>query len=197
MNRRTLIIKASSTTLLGCSTIPHSGLDTSPIDPSDETCVKTLTQMEGPYYHSTLTDTIDMTEGATEGIVTLHGQLTDTKCQSIAQAKIDIWHANQEGEYDLSSGERIHYGFVITDENGMFTMRTILPGAYLNGPNTYRPRHYHIKIWVQEVELLTTQLYFVGDEFLQYEPDTPQALMLTLEEVENGWESAYTFVIED
>ena len=196
MNRRKLLLHTSSTALVGCSTIPHNGLDSAPIDPIENTCTKTLSQMEGPYYHSNLTDTIDMTEGATEGIVTLHGQLTDIKCQPIAQAKIDIWHANQNGDYDLTSGTRIHYGFVVTDNSGMFTMRTILPGAYLNGPNTYRPRHYHIKIWVQNVEILTTQLYFVNDEFLQYEPDTPQALMLTLEENTNGWETAYTFVID-
>ena len=194
MNRRKLILQTSSTVLFGCSAIPHSRVN-SPVEPAENSCTGTLPQMEGPYYHSDLTDTIDMTEGATQGIVTLHGQLTDTKCQPIAQAKIDIWHANEEGDYDLTSGSRVHYGFVTTDESGMFKMRTIMPGAYLNGPNTYRPRHYHIKIWVQDIELLTTQLYFVDDEFLQYEPDTPQELMLTLEESTDGWETAYTFVI--
>lgn len=197
MNRRKLIAGTSYTLLAGCSTIPHTGVDTSPLDPFDETCFETLPQMEGPYYSSNLSNTIDMSAGATQGIVVLHGTLTNTKCQPIAGSKIDIWHANPQGDYDLSSQARLHYGFVITDENGMFTMRTILPGAYLNGPNVYRPRHYHIKIWIQGVEILTTQLYFAEDEFLQYEPDTPQALMLALVETSDGWETTYTFVVEN
>ena len=126
MNRRKLLVQTSSTALAGCSTIPHAGIDTSPVEPIEEDCLETVSQMEGPYYSSNLSDTIDLSEGATEGIVTLHGQLTNNKCQPIPGSKIDIWHANPEGEYDLSSGDRIHYGFVITDEDGMFTMRTIL-----------------------------------------------------------------------
>ena len=195
MNRRKLIMQTSSTMILGCNTIHNSDVK-SPVEPIENNCFETFSQMEGPYYHSILKDTVDMTEGATEGIVTLHGQLTDTNCRPISQARIDIWHANKEGDYDLSSESRIHYGFVNTDDNGMFSMRTILPGAYLNGPETYRPRHYHIKIWVQNVEKLTTQLYFLNDDFLQYEPNTAQELMLQLEETTSGWETAYTFVID-
>ena len=146
MNRRKLLLQTSSTALIGCNTIPHNGLDSALIEPIQNNCLKTIPQMEGPYYYNNLTDTIDMTNGATEGIVTLHGQLINIACQPIAQAKIDIWHANEIGDYDLSSGSRVHYGYIVTDNNGMFTMRTILPGAYLNGPNTYRPKHYHIKI---------------------------------------------------
>lgn len=36
----------------------------------------------------------------------------------------------------------------------------------------FRPRHFHIKILVQNADVITTQLYFVDDEFLRYEPRT-------------------------
>ena len=151
--------------------------------------------MEGPYYSSTLVHTVDLTNGATSEIVVLEGVLLNTDCNPIRNAKIDIWHANQAGEYDLSEGERVHYGFIITDENGEFSIRTILPGAYLNGPNVYRPRHYHIKIWVEDIDVLTTQLYFEGDEYLIYEPNIPTELMLSLAESPDGWTTSYTFVV--
>ena len=203
MNRRTLIQTSSLTLLAACSSIPNStdtGSDTSIDTDTDDTilpeyCTETTSQQEGPYYHPTLSSTVDMTEGATANIVSLSCTVVDTDCNPVAGAKIDIWHANESGEYDLTSGERLHYGYVTSDEHGEFSMRTILPGAYLNGPNVYRPRHYHIKIWVHDIEVLTTQLYFEGDEYLVYEPNTPEELMLVLTETADGWSTTYQFVV--
>lgn len=199
MNRRTLIETSSLTLLAACSSVTDttsiSEHDTS-VEILPEYCTETTSQQEGPYYVPTLSNTVDMTEGATSNIVSLSCTLVDTDCNPISGAKIDIWHADASGQYDLTSEQRIHYGYVTTNEHGEFSMRTILPGAYLNGPNVYRPRHYHIKIWIQNTEFLTTQLYFEGDEFLVYEPNTPQELMLTLAENSEGWSTSYQFVVQ-
>lgn len=97
MNRRNLIMKCSSTAITGCSIIPHSGL-TSSAESDENNCTNTLPQIEGPYYQANLTDTIDMTEGASKGIGTLHGQCKDTRCTPVANAKIDSWHAIENGD---------------------------------------------------------------------------------------------------
>ena len=94
----------------------------------------------------------------------LTGQLLDQDCVAIAGAQIDFLHANPDGSYDLSSSEMRYYGRVTTDKNGWYELDTLVPGHYLNGDN-YRPAHIHVKVWVDGVAVLTTQLYFAGDKF--------------------------------
>ena len=87
-----------------------------------------------------------------EGIVFKGSDCSTT----IANAVIDIWHCNDEGEYDMK-------GFncraqTKTDANGRYDFLTILPPSYGS-----RPRHIHFKIRAQGFQELTTQLYFKGD----------------------------------
>ena len=58
-------------------------------------------------------------------------------------------------------------------------------GAYLNG-STFRPAHIHVKIWVKDVEQLTTQLYFEGDPLIDADPWAKQALEVSLSEDASG-----------
>ena len=44
----------------------------------------------------------------------------------------------------------------------------------------YRPAHIHIKVWIDEVERLTTQLYFEGDPYLECEPFANTSLVIPL-----------------
>ena len=60
----------------------------------------------------------------------------------------------------------------------------------------YRPKHYHIKIWVDGEERLTTQLYFKDDPFLEYEPNTPESLMLEIDE-QSPCLARYDFTLKD
>ena len=75
------------------------------------------------------------------------------------------WHADSGGAYDLDSPEMKYYGQLAADETGFYRFKTILPGAYATGADDYRPKHYHIKIWVNGEQRLTTQLYFKDDPF--------------------------------
>ena len=192
MKRRKLL-KIGSAGILGACSMHHQNTDSTPIDPILE-CTPTVPQMEGPYYFSNIQENAQMTAD-TSNIITLQLFVEDEQCQPIEKAIIEIWHADVDGNYDLSNDERAYYAKQYTDAFGACTFYSVIPGAYLNGPNNYRPKHYHIKIWVNNQERLTTQLYFVDDPFLSYEPNTPTELMLSLQEEQNGWSSSFHFVI--
>ena len=48
-------------------------------------------------------------------------------------------------------------------------MSTVKSGWYLNG-SAFRPSHIHVKVYVEGVEKLTTQLYFAEDPYLADDP---------------------------
>jgi protocatechuate 3,4-dioxygenase beta subunit len=69
---------------------------------------------------------------------------------------VDLWHADDKGEYD-TVGFR-YRGHVITAPDGAFRFRTIVPALYSG-----RTRHYHVKVQAPGSRLLTTQLYFPNE----------------------------------
>lgn len=147
--------------------------------PPPETCALTVSDIEGPYYLNDIPirADLDIYDEAAQKIIVC-GYVCDSRCRPIPYAVIEVWHADSQGEYDLTSDEKKYYAQLAADENGFYRFKSILPGAYATQPDDFRPRHYHVKIWIEGEEKLTTQLYFEGDDFLDYEPDTPTSLML-------------------
>src|SRR5262249_5749605 len=68
----------------------------------------------------------------------------------------DVWHADEDGEYD-NAGSR-YRGHQFTDAEGRYRFETIVPALYSG-----RTRHYHVKIQPKGGRLVTTQLYFPGE----------------------------------
>jgi hypothetical protein len=94
----------------------------------------------------------------------LSGQVHNLACSEvIPNTEIDIWHANDAGEYD-NSGYNLR-GKAISNSQGFYVFETIKPGLYLNGAN-YRPSHFHFKIIPPNFPTLITQLYFAGDPYI-------------------------------
>ena len=126
--------------------------------------------------------------------LTISGLVTDLDCTPLAGAIVEIWHADpttvtaedlQAGDsvdYDRTSEAMRYRGQLATDKDGRYSFHTLKPGWYLNGAS-FRPSHIHVKIWVDGVERLTTQLYFEGDPFSVDDPwATPQmSIALTLD----------------
>ena len=77
-------------------------------------------------------------------------------CRPLSGAVVDLWHADDKGEYD-NVGFR-YRGHVITALDGTFRFRTIVPALYSG-----RTRHYHVKVQAPGSRLLTTQLYFPNE----------------------------------
>lgn len=98
----------------------------------------------------------------------ISGQVRNLDCSElIPNASIDLWHANDAGQYD-NAGFNLR-GVTYSNDQGFYLVETILPGHYPNG-GSFRPSHIHVKVTPPGFETLTTQLYFEGDEFIPTDP---------------------------
>ena len=105
-----------------------------------------------------------------------------------------MWYARPDGSYDNDSSEMEYRGQFATASDGSWDVATLMPGKYLNGSD-YRPAHIHVKVWVNGVEVLTTQLYFTGDSHLASDPWALPELCLSLSETASGFEGSFDIVV--
>ena len=111
----------------------------------------------------------------------LTGRVTTTGGEPLAGAMLDVWHADADGLYSGFSDipEGILRGKVLTDDDGRYQLRTILPAPYTiphDGPtgrmieaagwHPWRPAHVHLIVSAEGHEALTTQLFLVGSDYL-------------------------------
>jgi protocatechuate 3,4-dioxygenase beta subunit len=87
--------------------------------------------------------------------------LADDCVSPVADAVLDIWHADADGVYHSASQQYRLRGQVKSDGEGRFAFDSILPGNYAD-----RPRHVHFIVSAPGFQPLTTQLYFADDPFL-------------------------------
>lgn len=149
----------------------------------------TVSSTEGPYYKPGSPETKDITSGVDENAVTLEGFVLDTDCQPIAGAWIDFWQADGSGNYDLQGYN--FRGHQYTDENGMYSLKTIVPSGYSG-----RTPHIHVKVRANEKSpVLTTQLYFPGEERNQTDSIFKNSLIVKIEESEKE-NANFDFILE-
>lgn len=160
-------------------------------------CEETQDDIEGPFY----TEGAPIVDGALPGAldapgehITLWGSVSSaTTCERLAGATVDIWQADTDGAYD-NAGFTFR-GRVVTDAGGNFSVRTIIPGHYLNG-DQYRPAHIHVKVSAPDHALLTTQLYFPGDPYNEMDPWFDERLLVDVTQPGEGKTLArFDFVI--
>jgi protocatechuate 3,4-dioxygenase beta subunit len=121
---------------------------------------KTGRDAEGPFYKSGAPERNVI---GTRGLpLRVEGRVLKAEdCSSpVSGAIIDIWHCDDEGNYDMEGYSC--RGQVKTDTNGNYTFTTIYPPSYGG-----RARHIHFKIRAAGFSELTTQLYFQGDPKIQ------------------------------
>ena len=122
---------------------------------------------QGPFYTSNAPSIqndqlADVHEIGTRIIIS--GQVYNLECSEvIPNTEIDIWHANDAGEYD-NIGYNLR-GKTVTNSQGFYIFESIKPGFYLNG-SVFRPSHIHFKITPPGFSTLITQLYFQGDPYI-------------------------------
>jgi protocatechuate 3,4-dioxygenase beta subunit len=127
-----------------------------------KTCLGTLTkaETEGPYYTSGSPAKTDFSLDDPAGeIITISGYVFDSTCKPIANAYLDLWHANSAGAYD-NSGYTLR-GHFQADNSGYYSVKTIIAGKYPG-----RTEHWHIKV-ARDSSLssaLTTQLFPPGGQ---------------------------------
>src|SRR5215471_21614268 len=122
----------------------------------------TAPQTEGPFFKTDTTLRVSLVEaGSKAPKLFVTGRVLSARCEPVANALLDFWHADEDGEYD-NRGFRYH-GHQSTDAQGRYRLSTIVPAEYPG-----RTRHIHVKVQAPGKRILTTQLYFPGD------PGNPQ-----------------------
>jgi hydroxyquinol 1,2-dioxygenase len=114
----------------------------------------------------------------------VHGRILDTEGKPIADAKIDVWQANDEGFYDVQQkGLQPDFnlrGVFHTGTDGRYWFRAVKPRFYPipdDGPvgqllrqlgrHPYRPAHLHYIISANGFETLTTHIFDPDDQFIE------------------------------
>lgn len=154
----------------------------------------------GPFYRENAPERTNFNINNQTGTeLKISGVVYGENCKMpLNKARIEIWHANESGDYDNSSNDFEFRGIVYSDFNGKYEFSTIIPGRYLNG-GTYRPSHIHFKIIANGHKELVTQLYFEGDPYIDSDPwaseDDAEERIIFLNEDINGNKSG-TFDIK-
>lgn len=147
----------------------------------------TETTVLGPFYvgeHRVTPHGTDISETLSGDRMFVQARVTDLAGRPLAGAAVDVWHADDEGFYDsqrpayASEGPSSRARF-ITDADGRFFFRTILPRSYpipTDGPvgemilkvqrHAMRPAHVHFLVDAKGYEPLVTHVFVGGDKYL-------------------------------
>jgi protocatechuate 3,4-dioxygenase beta subunit len=157
----------------------------------------TLAQTEGPYYTPTTPHRNNLIEIDTVGEkLLLEGFVLDTECKPVAGAVLDFWSCDGNGDYD-NDGMKLR-GHQFTDANGYYRLETVKPSYYAAGPFGSRTAHIHAKIQGKHTKLLTTQLYFPGEELNTQDGIFHESLLVKMEEPNNSQLHAkFNFVLAE
>jgi len=174
IHRRQVVVGMFSSLVIGCTSKSSDWCESPSVNDDGEfpeagSCQATVEEIEGPYYLADAPERTDLHIFGDEGtLVTMSGTIFIDDCtQGMAGAIIEFWHADPDGDYDNTSSEMRYRCRIITDSQGRYQLQTLLPGRYKNGLE-FRPRHIHVKVFDSDnVERLTTQLYFEGDPYIE------------------------------
>ena len=149
----------------------------------------TVRQSEGPFFKPKSPKRSDLREpGAAGRNFELSGFVLTKRCRPLAGAVVDLWHADEKGEYD-NTGFR-YRGHVATGPDGAFRFRTIVPAVYPG-----RTRHYHVKVQAPGSRVLTTQLYFPNEPANARDGLFSRDLLMRVADTEGGATGRFDFVV--
>ncbi|HEX3115718.1 MAG TPA: intradiol ring-cleavage dioxygenase [Bradyrhizobium sp.] len=147
----------------------------------------TETTVLGPFYvgeHKPMPHGTDIAANLTGERMFVRGRVTDLGGKPLAGVPVDVWHADDDGNYDTqrpgyqTEGPSMRARFV-TGADGRFYFRTILPCSYpipTDGPvgqmilqtrrHPNRPAHIHFLVAAPGHEPLVTHVFIEGDKYL-------------------------------
>jgi protocatechuate 3,4-dioxygenase beta subunit len=118
-------------------------------------------------------------------LLVLYGHVLDPGGAPLSGYTVEIWQVDADGIYDHPGDANTagrdtgfqFYGTARTDENGLYTFRTLVPARY-----EPRPRHIHFKVKQDGTVVLTSQFYIAGDvEAAQLGPAGEMVLLVLLD----------------
>jgi protocatechuate 3,4-dioxygenase beta subunit len=150
----------------------------------------TVRQTEGPFFKPRSPQRADLREPGMSGrVVELAGFVLTRRCKPVAGALVDLWHADDRGDYD-NAGFR-YRGHQFTDASGAFRFRTISPAVYPG-----RTRHYHVKVQNRGGRVLTTQLYFPDEPGNLRDGLFRRELLMRVADANDGLAARFDFVLD-
>ena len=113
--------------------------------------------------------------------IVVSGRVSDERGEPVRKALLEVWQANRWGKYehpDDSTDAPLDphfkgWGRMLTDGEGRYRFRSIMPGAYPNPgyDNWMRPPHIHYSIFAAGLmQRLVTQMYFPGEALNDIDP---------------------------
>jgi protocatechuate 3,4-dioxygenase beta subunit len=149
----------------------------------------TLEREAGPFFRPNSPLNRDLYSDAPGGErITIAGFVFDNRCQPLGGSLVEIWHADEKGDYD-SVGFKLR-GRQFTDAQGRWWFNTIIPALYPG-----RTRHFHFKVQRPGGRLLTTQLYLPGEARNARDRLFDEALLLEIKQTRDGKFGRFDFVI--
>jgi protocatechuate 3,4-dioxygenase beta subunit len=143
---------------------------------------------EGPYYKANPPQNAALrTAGVAGTPLTLTGYVVSKSCQPIANAKLDFWQADGNGNYD-NSGYTLR-GWQLTDANGTYRLETVIPGLYPG-----RTEHIHFKVTVNG-KTYTSQLFFPGVSQNASDSIYSSQMLVKLNTATSPMSGTFTFVV--
>jgi protocatechuate 3,4-dioxygenase beta subunit len=151
----------------------------------------TLRQTEGPFFKPRSPERADLIEPGMKGRpIELTGFVLDPSCKPMAHALLDLWQADDAGDYD-NTGFRLR-GHQFTDAQGHYRFRTIVPAVYPG-----RTRHFHLKVQPTGGRLLTTQLYFPDEPANRRDGLFRKELLMRVAQAGQAVDARFDFVLDN
>jgi protocatechuate 3,4-dioxygenase beta subunit len=148
-------------------------------------------QTEGPFYKPRSPERADLIEPGMKGRpIELTGFVLDPACKPMAHALLDLWQADDAGDYD-NTGFRLR-GHQYADAQGHYRFRTIVPAVYPG-----RTRHFHLKVQPATGKLLTTQLYFPDEPANRRDGLFRKELLMRTAQAGDGVDARFDFVLDN
>ncbi|WP_237882409.1 dioxygenase family protein [Pseudomonas sp. PGPR40] len=141
--------------------------------------------VEGPYYWEGAPELplgADISNGVCGEKAFYYGKVLDADGRAVANALLDVWSGDGEGNYDMQLPEQTEMlarGKFHTDERGRYSFWSIKPSYYpipQDGPaglmqgklgrHPNRPGHIHFKISAEGFYSVNTQLFIANGPYL-------------------------------
>jgi protocatechuate 3,4-dioxygenase beta subunit len=187
----------------GCATKSSSLVDATPTPDASGACLPTQGDVKGPFFLAGAPMRMTIAELSEPGErLALSCLVLGPDCATpLANVHVDVWQADRDGNYHDASEQYRLRGQLVTDALGAFRIETVRPGAYLQAGG-YRPAHLHFTFTHPAHRVLTTQIYFAGDPYLQPNDSCPScgsddaSRILTLAgSAAAGWSSSLEIVL--
>jgi hypothetical protein len=128
--------------------------------------------------------------------LTVIGTVANKQGKPVADALVYAYHTSAKGWYSdraphfsgdsADFGHARLFGYVRTDADGHFTLRTIRPGGY---PRSTLPEHIHVEVFVGDVSRLVSEVLFDDDARLvgeTRERSIKEGLVISKPELKDG-----------